>query len=183
MISMVEESDELQELRRWLAEDYERSVRTAYLILGSRQDAEDVVQEAYLRAWRFRDALAAKSSARPWLYRVVVNTCHSHQRREIPHERRREDLEALETLASTTDRAEELATSRDVMAAIAELPEHLRVVVVLRYYAGLSEREIAVAISRQPGTVKSRLSVARARLATSRALAGWAPERSKESAP
>jgi len=50
---------------------YASSVRTAYLILGNRPDAEDAVQESFLRAWKFRDSLATGSSFKPWLYRVV----------------------------------------------------------------------------------------------------------------
>jgi RNA polymerase sigma factor (sigma-70 family) len=63
-----------------------------------------------------------------------------------------------------------VALSNDVMTALRDLPTHLRVVIVLRYYADLSERDIATAIGRQPGTVKSRLSDARARLAAHPAL-------------
>jgi RNA polymerase sigma-70 factor (ECF subfamily) len=58
-------------------------------------------------------------------------------------------------------------------AALARLPEHLRVPVVLRYYSGLDEKSIATAIQRRPGTVKSRLSEARRRLAEDGALAAW----------
>ena len=60
-----------------------------------------------------------------------------------------------------------------MLAAIAALPEHLRVPLVLRFYAGLSEREIAVAIERRPGTVKSRLHDARQRLALDPRLSAW----------
>jgi len=60
--------------------------------------------------------------------------------------------------------------SREVLGALRDLPMHLRVVVVLRYYADLSEREIAIAVGRRPGTVKSRLHEARRRLAAHPAL-------------
>ena len=63
-----------------------------------------------------------------------------------------------------------IALSNDVMCALRDLPVHLRVVVVLRYYADLSEREIAIAIARKQGTVKSRLNEARTRLAVHPAL-------------
>lgn len=62
-------------------------------------------------------------------------------------------------------------------AALARLPETLRVPVVLRYYAGLSEREIAIAIHRRPGTVKSRLHEARRLLGADAALQGFAQEK------
>ena len=168
--------DETVELERWLEEGYATSFRTACLILGNRSDAEEAVQEAYLRAWRFRASLAAGADARPWLYRVVVNTCNSKLREEIPHRDRRSGADALADLASGDDRLGQSVVSQDIRHALADLPVHLRVVIVLRYFADLSEREIATAIGRRPGTVKSRLHEARRLLADHPALA-------QESAP
>jgi RNA polymerase sigma-70 factor (ECF subfamily) len=159
----------MTDLAEWLEEGYAQSVRTAYLILGNRSDAEDAVQEAYLRAWKFRNALAKESSFKPWLYRVVVNSCNSKLRQEIPHRDRRSDAEDLDDV-TCDDTASRFALSHDVSLALRDLPAHLRIVIVLRYFADLSEREIAVAISRKPGTVKSRLNEARRRLAQHPAL-------------
>jgi RNA polymerase sigma-70 factor (ECF subfamily) len=159
----------VDDLATWLEEGYSQSVRTAYLILGNRLDAEDAVQEAFLRAWKFRNALAKESSFKPWLYRVVVNSCNSKLRQEIPHrDRRSEEADMASEVAD--ERVERLELSQDVASALQDLPDHLRVVVVLRYYADLSEREIALAIGRKPGTVKSRLNEARRRLAEHPAL-------------
>jgi RNA polymerase sigma-70 factor (ECF subfamily) len=160
----------VDDLEAWLSECYAQSVRTAYLILGDRLDAEDAVQEAFLRAWRFRDSLAKEASVRPWLYRVVVNTCISKLRQEIPRRDLRASEHALAHLAGRDDGAARFDAAQDVLSALRDLPAHLRVVVVLRYYADLSEREIAIAIRRQPGTVKSRLSEARRQLARHPAL-------------
>jgi RNA polymerase sigma-70 factor, ECF subfamily len=164
---MVEQ--ELHELERWLEEGYESSYRTACLILGNRSDAEEAVQDAYLRAWRFRDSLTSVPSIKPWLYRVVVNACYSKLRREIPHRDRRANDEHLGALPTSTDGPESRALDSDtagtVLTALARLPLSLRVPVVLRYYADLSERDIALAIGRRQGTVKSRLHEARRRLA------------------
>jgi len=159
-----------REIETWLAECYVPSFRTACLILGNRSDAEEAVQEAFLRAWRFRLSLAPGSDIRPWLYRVVVNTCNSKLRSEIPHRDRRAGDGDLEGLASGVDAPADVALSGDIVRALAALPVHLRVVVVLRYYADLSEREIATAIGRRPGTVKSRLHEARRLLAQHPAL-------------
>ena len=161
---------EVDDLGRWLKDDYIRSYRTACLILGNRSDAEDAVQEAFLRAWRFRTSLSQGSDVRPWLYRVVVNTCNSKLRAEIPHRSRRLPDGELEHLASDDDTPAGVVVSNDVARALRDLPTHLRVVVVLRYYAGLSEREIATAIGRRQGTVKSRLHDARRQLAVHPAL-------------
>ncbi|MGO9343113.1 MAG: RNA polymerase sigma factor [Acidimicrobiales bacterium] len=161
---------ELDDLDRWLKEGYALSYRTACLILGNRSDAEEAVQEAFLRAWRFRSSLSQGSDVRPWLYRVVVNTCNSKLRTEIPHRSRRLPDSPLEHLAATDDPPAGVVLSNDVARALRDLPTHLRVVVVLRYYAGLSEREIATAIGKRQGTVKSRLHEARRQLAVHPAL-------------
>ncbi len=162
--------DSTETLESWLEEGYAPSFRTAFLILGNRADAEEAVQEAFLRAWRFRASLATGADVRPWLYRVVVNTCHSKLRREIPHRDRRSNDAALADLAGPNDPPAEVVGMHDVGRALRDLPVHLRVVVVLRYYADLSEREIATAIGRRPGTVKSRLHEARRLLAEHPAL-------------
>jgi RNA polymerase sigma-70 factor (ECF subfamily) len=159
----------MTDLAAWLEEGYPQSVRTAYLILGNRPDAEDAVQEAFLRAWKFRNALAKESSFKPWLYRVVVNSCNSKLRQEIPHRDHRTDGTELDDLTSD-DTTGRIALSHDVRRALADLPVHQRIVIVLRYFADLSERDIAVAIARKPGTVKSRLNEARRRLAQHPAL-------------
>ena len=94
---------DVDELRTWLEDGYASSVRTAYLILGNRSDAEDAVQESFLRAWKFRDSLVTGASFKPWLYRVVVNTCNSKLRKEIPHRTRRRTVDDLDDVASIED--------------------------------------------------------------------------------
>jgi RNA polymerase sigma-70 factor (ECF subfamily) len=165
-------------LAEWLEEGYSQSVRTAYLILGNRLDAEDAVQDAFLRAWKFRDALAQESSFKPWLYRVVVNSCNSKLRQEIPHRDHRSDADGLDRVHDNEDTPRHIDLSHDIRRALEDLPVHLRIVVVLRYFADLSERDIAVAISRKPGTVKSRLNEARRRLALHPALRDEEPAHS-----
>src|SRR5580704_13559179 len=166
------------ELEDWLADGYVASFRTACLILGNRADAEEAVQDAYLRAWRFRDSLSSVPSIRPWLYRVVVNSCYSKLRREIPHRDRRAGDEPLADVAAEgagpEASAERGEVADTVLAALARLPMSLRVPVVLRYYADLSERDIARAIGRRQGTVKSRLHEARRRLAADPSLSALA---------
>ena len=166
----MKDVNDTHDLTTWLRDGYPQCVRTAYLILGNRLDAEDAVQEAFLRAWKFRDSLSTESSVKPWLYRVVVNTCNSRLRREIPHRDRRANEEHLSVLVTADDVASRVGQSHDVVRALDDLPDHLRVVTVLRYYADLSEREIAIAIGRKSGTVKSRLHEARRLLAQHPAL-------------
>lgn len=164
----------MDDLSDWLEVGYERAYRTAWLILRNRADAEEAVQEAFLRAWRFRASMPAGESMKPWLYRVVVNSCCSKLRSEAPHRSHRTDSTTLDELTSSSVEpsaaAEQASESATVLAAINGLPEHLRIPVILRYWSGLSEKEIATAIGRRPGTVKSRLHEARQRLASEPAL-------------
>jgi RNA polymerase sigma-70 factor (ECF subfamily) len=146
-------------------------------VLRDPVDAQDAVQEAFLRVWRFRDAVPAGEARRAWLYRVVVNACISRIRSERSRTGKDDGDLGLETLPdrslSPYDATERSERAADVLAALADLPEALRVPVVLRFYAGLSEKEIAVAIDRRPGTVKSRLHNARQRLALDPRLTAW----------
>jgi len=159
----------MNDLDLWIREGYPAAYRTACLILRDPQEAEDAVQDAFLRAWRFRSSAPRDAGWQPWLYRVVVNACCSRLRRTVPRDRARADLDAAGELPDSGPAPDALALRGEetslVVAALADLPESLRVPVVLRYYAGLSERDIATAIGRRPGTVKSRLYDARARLA------------------
>ena len=155
--------------------------RFARRSLGDSGQAEEAVQEAFLRAWRFRDALPGGAAVQPWLYRVVVNACLSklradrsrglHQQVEFSDDLGRAGEDAAGDPHAHAEAAEASGT---VIAALAALPEHLRVVVVLRYFAQLSEKEIADVIKRRPGTVKSRLHEARTRLGADVRLAALA---------
>lgn len=165
-------------LESWLADWYAPAYRTARLVLGNHAEAEDAVQDAFLRLWRFRDSIPEGEAARAWLYRVVVNACFSRARTEG---RQRATQPGggpggTDSVASRApgpeEAAEEHLQASVVRGAIAALPEQLRVPVVLRYFSGLSEREIGVAIQRRPGTVKSRLHEAKRRLEADPALAG-----------
>ncbi|MDQ2726240.1 MAG: sigma-70 family RNA polymerase sigma factor [Actinomycetota bacterium] len=177
------------ELAEWLRLGYATAYRTAYGLLRNRTDAEDAVQEAFLRAWRFRAAVPSGEGVQPWLYRVVVNACLSKLRRDG---RYRATVVSMadggttamgrpgraDTSLSESDpesRAVERVTHDLVLDALADLPEHLRVVVVLRYYGALSEREIATVIHRRPGTVKSRMHEARTRLSADGRLVDLVP--------
>lgn len=68
------------ELDDWLAQDYATAYRTACLVLHDPHEAQDAVQEAFLRVWRFRSSIPADDGRKAWLYRVVVNACTSRHR-------------------------------------------------------------------------------------------------------
>jgi RNA polymerase sigma-70 factor (ECF subfamily) len=169
----------------WVQAQYTRAYRTAVMICGNRADAEEAVQDAFLRVWRFRDALPADAKRDAWLYRVLVNACYSKLRQEVP--RRERERARIDAGIDTTDAliaptqsperaAEQAVVANTLDATLRDLPEALRVVVILRYYSDLSEREIAIAIQRRPGTVKSRLHEARRRLAADARLDSYRPD-------
>jgi RNA polymerase sigma-70 factor (ECF subfamily) len=169
------------DLTRWVRDGYARAYRSAVLICGNPADAEEAVQDAFLRVWRFRDALPNGDGREPWFYRVLVNACYSKLRREIP--RRDRDAGPLADTGHPDGGpdgpdllAEHAVVAGTVADSLSALPDSLRVPVVLRYFTGLSEREIATAIRRRPGTVKSRLHEARRRLAADPTLSALATD-------
>jgi len=168
---------DVDDLDDWLRRDYPTAYRTACLVLRDPVDAQDAVQEAFLRVWRFRDAVPDGEGRKAWLYRVVVNACVSRIRAEQSRTGKDVGDAALPLVESgdvgPSEQAERSACATAVLAALADLPETLRVPLVLRFYAGLSEKEIAVAIDRRPGTVKSRLYDGRQRLASDPRLRAW----------
>ncbi len=177
----------MDDLEGWLASDYPRAYRTACLVLRDPHDAQDAVQEAFLRIWRFRDAVPAGAARQRWLYRVVVNACISRLRTERAHHGPDDGDMGLasrpDPAPSPEEEVQRSAMAGDVIAALADLPESLRIPLVLRFYAGLSEKEIARAIDRRPGTVKSRLSDGRQRLALDPRLSAWVRDEALEATP
>ena len=139
-------------------------------ICQNAEDAQDCLQDAMLRVYRSLDRFKGESAFSTWLYRVTTNTCLDALRRQKA--RPGTSLDALlETGWSPMeegDTPEERAVRREMGAAlremIAELPEDLRVAVVLRDVEGLSYEELAQTLNVNVGTVKSRISRARERL-------------------
>jgi RNA polymerase sigma-70 factor (ECF subfamily) len=129
-------------------------------------DAEDVVQEAYVRAFTFFDGFRGEDG-RSWLLSVVRNTCYTWLQKHRYGERTVSLDERLHGSSNALN-PEQLflakATSEELNMAVASLPEEFREVVVLRELEGLSYKEIAAVLAIPMGTVMSRLTRARARL-------------------
>ena len=146
---------------------YLRAVRTAYLILQDRTQAEDVAQAAFLRVYERIDQFDTRRPFAPWFLRSVVNDARMigrSQERNVPLE-----SDAYEEhLSSDEPSPEELFVAAETNEAIWAVLDNLsvdhRAVIVRRYYLGLSEAEIASDLDCPPGTVKSRLHAARHRL-------------------
>jgi RNA polymerase sigma-70 factor (ECF subfamily) len=137
-------------------------------LLRSRADAEDAVQESYLRALRFFDGFRGGDS-RAWLLKIVRNTCYSWVRKNRPAGAEEEFDEAMHSSSSGAGADAEAklvsrAESQRVRRALDALPEAFREVLVLREIEGLSYKEIADVTGVPMGTVMSSLSRARQKL-------------------
>ena len=136
-------------------------------LTGNDHDAEDVVQESYLRALKFFSGFRGGNS-RPWLLTIVRNTCYTWLRRNRMDEATTELDERIHGLDSGSPDPEAVllaAARRDlVQRALEELPVALREIVILREMEGMSYKEIADVTAVPIGTVMSRLARARARL-------------------
>jgi RNA polymerase sigma-70 factor (ECF subfamily) len=130
----------------------------AYGVTGDRMLADHVAQEAVLRAFRALERFDPTRAFRPWLKRITVNLAIDELRRERKHDPAR--WSELRLVHPFEDR-EELD---EVVAAVRDLPERQRVVIVLHYWLNSSVDEIATYLAIPVGTVVSRLSRARAAL-------------------
>ena len=142
--------------------------RTAYVITGSAADAEEVAQDAFVKAHRALGRFREGAPLRPWLLAIVAN--EARNRRRAAARRARFELHLAEERpsrdAAPSPEAALLAREQRerLLSALAALGEEQRQVVACRHVLGLSERETAAALGCRPGTVKSRLSRALARL-------------------
>jgi RNA polymerase sigma-70 factor, ECF subfamily len=159
---------------------FQRQVyNVCYRTLGNPDDAADATQDAFLGAYRGVKSFRGPAAGfRGWLLRIAVNACYDHLRRK-----QRRPTESLDALGAFSDddvgraaervtdpepgpeqRALSADTARQIQAAIDQLPPEQRLTVVLCDVQGLSYEEAAEAMQVELGTVKSRLSRARARL-------------------
>jgi RNA polymerase sigma-70 factor (ECF subfamily) len=161
--SLLSHLDAAHNLARWL--------------MSNSSDAEDVVQDAYLRAFanagQFRGG-----DERAWLLSIVRYGCYSSHRRE--RVRQAEDFDETrhgdpDAISTPEQLAIESDTSRRVQSAVEALAIEFREVIVLREFEGLSYKEIAEVVAAPIGTVMSRLSRARAALQTALAAEGGRP--------
>ncbi|MEP6954051.1 MAG: RNA polymerase sigma factor [Solirubrobacteraceae bacterium] len=141
--------------------------RTACVFSANPHDAEEATQDAFVKAWRALPRFRRGAPFRPWLLAIVANEARSRGRSGARRSRREERAAALEP-APSPDGVEATVLVRErraeLTAALAELPERDRAVLVLRYLLDLSERDTAAALRCRPGTVKSRASRALERL-------------------
>jgi RNA polymerase sigma factor (sigma-70 family) len=150
-----------QTIREFLETSYPRLVAAVALVAGSRDAAEDAVQEALARAWERSDRTRPIESLPAWVTRVALNLSRSRLRRVRAERRAIGRLPRIETTVADD------GSRPDVERALAALPRRQREVTVLHYYLGMDVREIAATLGVSDGTVKTQLFRARRALATS----------------
>jgi RNA polymerase sigma-70 factor (ECF subfamily) len=150
----------------------------AWQLTHRREDALDVTQEAFVRMWHALGSYQGKSRFSTWLHRIVLNTGIDYIRRESRHSHvsidapedndsgasGRHHVPEPSAPAAQRDHIYERQLQRTVLAALGQLSHRQRQVFVLRYYHGLSLREIAEIIHATDGTVKSHLARAQVQL-------------------
>ena len=162
------QAEAIREFEARLAECGTLAYRVARGVLRNSADAEDIAQEALLRAYRNFDRLRDRNRFRGWLvrisFRLALDRLRSAKRRE-----QRDVLWSQPAQQPPAATAEDLAASREFQAhldrALAELPEKLRLVLLLAAMDGHTIDEIAALLGIPVGTVKSRIFVARKQLA------------------
>jgi RNA polymerase sigma-70 factor (ECF subfamily) len=162
------QADTRREFEQRLAECVPLAYRVARGVLRNTADAEDVAQEALLRAYRRFDRLRDRNRFRAWLvriaFRLALDRLRSGKRREL-----RDTLWSQPEHQPPAATAEDLAASSEFQAhlenALAELPEKLRLVLLLAAMQGHTIDEIAGMLGISTGTVKSRIFYARRQLA------------------
>ena len=156
-----------------LVRQYERAVYSrAYALLANVEDARDAAQEAFLRAFRSIKTFRGESRFSVWLYRLTTNVCLDALRRRRPilplsiddDDGEERSIELPDLRYEPQSELERSELRRAVREALAMLPPPLRQAITLREIEGLSYEEIGELLGLVPGTVKSRIFRARARL-------------------
>lgn len=148
-----------QLVRRWDRRVY----GLAYRVVGDVEEAGDVRQTAFLRAYGALESFNGQAAFSTWLYRVVLNLCRDRLRSRRVRARHAEVMsahrgEACHEAGPSDGACEQRELSREVAKAVAALPQTEREVVVLRHYQGLTFGRIAEVLGTPVSTVKSRMS-------------------------
>lgn len=137
----------------------------AYRVIGREEDARDVAQETFLRAFRALSGFKGQAKFSSWLYRITLNLCRDWIRRErrTPIAQMPEGLDLIEMAGEATpsESIEDLVARKEIGRAVARamatLPEDQRTAIILKEYHGLTFQEIADLLDCPLSTVKTRL--------------------------
>jgi RNA polymerase sigma-70 factor (ECF subfamily) len=139
-------------------------LRTAAMIIGDHDNAEDIVQDALIQAWHHLPNLRNTGALRPWLMRIVVNQCITSKRRvnrsiAFSHLTLTEqELDLMTQIAA--DQQGSLELNWDLAQAVATLPIKQRTAIVLHYYYSMTLPEMAHTLATSENTLKKRIQAA-----------------------
>ena len=184
--TIPEPKDQLTDTQQKQTEDFEAGVlaqldslyRTARRMMSSQQEAEDLVQETMLKAFRFAHTYQPGTNLRAWLFRILNTSAINRYRKQATHPstaslpegedfyiyNRIKDLSGQELNAGAEEEVLSHYLDEDVHNALNDLPPNFRIAVILADIEGLSYKEIAEALNIPIGTVMSRISRARRQL-------------------
>lgn len=146
----------------------------AFRMVNHREEAADLAQESFLKAWQALPTFQGESSFGTWIYRLTTNLCIDYIRRQ----KRRQEIQPVASLDDPDSglgepadwkqdpqhHVERKELRRALNRALQELPDHQRQILVMRELSGLSYQEIVQALDLDLGTVKSRIARARKNL-------------------
>jgi RNA polymerase sigma-70 factor, ECF subfamily len=132
--------------------------RTALRLTGNRGEAEDLVQEAYLQAWKSFHRFAPGTNCRAWLFKILFHVIQHHRRKWFKMRLVNDEDERIEETLSYEPPVSPHLSDEDVLAAVDRIPLHYREVVLLADVEELSYKEVAAALDIPLGTVMSRLN-------------------------
>lgn len=149
------------------------ALRLAYLVIGERALAEDIVQDSFLHVYRASTQFRVNSPFAPWFYQIVLNTARQHRRKVSQHTTvSLDDLAGASiddrasyqnmvqrgpTIADPYQQVERTEQREAIVKALAQLTPKQREAIILRYYYGFNEHEMATILRCLTGTVKWRL--------------------------
>ena len=145
--------------------------RVAYQFAGNHHDAEDITQDVFIKVYRSLPRFRQDSQFTSWIYRIAMNACIDHRRRQSPAGTAPFGVEAEQQLEKTPEErpGPEIAAYAGELGAVLEaadgrLPQGQRIVFIMRHYEGLKLVEIAAALCLDEGTVKRQMHAAVHRL-------------------
>ena len=141
----------------------EQAFRVAYRVVGHREDAEDLVQEAFMAAHQYLDSFEVGRPFGPWLIRIVLNR-GSNLRRSRTRRTTEPEIDGVSQAPSALLESERSDTGKILQDALATLPERQRMIVTLFDVDGLTSTEIGEMMELAPGTVRWHLHEARRHL-------------------
>ena len=145
--------------------------RVAYQFAGNHHDAEDIAQDVFIKVYRSLDRFRQDAQLSSWMYRIVMNACIDHRRRQSPagfapfgEEAEQRLQNAPEEAPGPEERAYAGELGQVLESEVGRLPHGQRIVFIMRHHQGLKLTEIAEALGLAEGTVKRQLHAAVHRL-------------------